>query len=92
MRYRVRMHVRTNLLLPSDLVAEVDAIAGPRGRSRYVTKALEREVRRDRWWVEAQRTAGGWTAESHPQFETSEQVREWVRAGRAEGTEPWADD
>ena len=39
--YAVRMSVRTNLLLSEDLVKEVDHIAGPRGRSRYVAEALE---------------------------------------------------
>lgn len=40
--------VRTNLTLPADLLAEVDVIAGPRGRSRYVAEAVVQRVRRDR--------------------------------------------
>ena len=83
------MNVRTNLLLPGDLVAEVDAVAGPRGRSRYVAQAIERQLRRDRWWAAAQAVAGAWTADSHPEFATSEAVQEWVRAGRADGSDPW---
>ena len=86
------MHVRTNLLLPADLVAEVDAVAGPRGRSRYVAAALERQLRRDRWWAAAQRSSGAWTAASHPQFATPELVQAWVRASRAEGTDHWDED
>ena len=39
-RHPVRMNVRTNLLLPKDLVDEVDRFAGQRGRSRYVAEAL----------------------------------------------------
>ncbi len=89
MRYCVRMNVRTNLLLPADLVAEVDAVAGPRGRSRYVAEALERQLRRDRWWAAAQAAAGAWSAETHPQFATPGDVLEWVRASRAEVTVPW---
>jgi predicted transcriptional regulator len=87
--YRVRMNVRTNLLLPKELVAEVDRVAGPRGRSRYVADALERQLRRDRWFAAAQATAGAWA--DHPLFPTDESVVEWVRAGRAEGTDPWDD-
>ena len=89
--YRVRMNVRTNLVLPAELVAEVDAVAGPRGRSRYVAEALERQLRRDRWWAAAQAAAGAWTTESHPEFATPEDVAAWVRASRAEGTDPWGE-
>ncbi|TAL13090.1 MAG: CopG family transcriptional regulator [Chloroflexota bacterium] len=39
---------RTNLTLPEELLAEVDAIAGPRGRSRYVADAVAQRVKRDR--------------------------------------------
>ena len=81
------MNVRTNLLLPEDLVAEVDRFAGPRGRSRYVAEAIEQRLRRDRWWAAAQATAGAW--KDHPLFPTDESVVEWVRAGRAEGHDPW---
>lgn len=39
---------RTNLTLPEDLIREIDAIAGPRGRSRYVADAVAQRVKRDR--------------------------------------------
>jgi metal-responsive CopG/Arc/MetJ family transcriptional regulator len=39
---------RTNLTLPEELLAEVDELAGPRGRSRYVAEAVAQRVRRDR--------------------------------------------
>lgn len=39
---------RTNLTLPEDLLRQVDEIAGPRGRSRYVADAVAQRVRRDR--------------------------------------------
>jgi len=90
--YDVRMTVRTNLLLPRDLIADVDAVAGPRGRSRYVAAAIERQLRRDRWWAAAQEVAGAWTASSHPEFATSEMVQEWVRAGRVDRHDPRSGD
>lgn len=39
---------RTNLTLPEDLLRQVDEIAGPRGRSRYVAEAVQQRVKRDR--------------------------------------------
>lgn len=85
MRILVRMNVRTNLLLPKDLVDEVDRYAGPRGRSRFVAEALIERLRRERLREAVERTAGAWS--SHPEFQTAEDVVAWVRARRAEETE-----
>jgi hypothetical protein len=82
------MNVRTNLLLPEDLVKEVDHFAGPRGRSRYVAEALEARLKRDRLREAIDSTAGVW--KDHPLFPTDESVVEWVRAGRRETFDPWA--
>ena len=88
--YRVRMNVRTNLVLPEELVDTIDEIAGPRGRSRYVAEVLARQVQRDRWYAAAKATAGAWR--DHPLFPTDESVVEWVRAGRRDARDPWAED
>ena len=81
------MTVRTNLLLPEELVAAVDEIAGPRGRSRYVAEALEAKVRRDRLRTAIDETAGAW--KDHSLFPTSESVVEWIREGRRDRYDPW---
>ncbi len=86
----MRMNVRTNLLLPEELVKDVDHFAGPRGRSRYVAEALEAKLRRDRLSEAIESTAGVW--KDHPLFPTDELVVEWVRAGRVQTRDPWADD
>ena len=39
--------VRTNITLPEETLALVDAVAGPRGRSRYIADVVSRQVRRD---------------------------------------------
>ena len=88
MCHRVRMNVRTNLLLPKDLVDEVDHFAGTRGRSRYVADALRARLRRDRLGEMIDKTAGVLRPEDYPEWSTSEQVVEWVRARRAESTDP----
>jgi predicted transcriptional regulator len=85
------MAVRTNLLLPDDLVAEVDRIAGPRNRSRYVAEAVAARVRRDRLKEVWDRSFGMLKAEDHPEWATSEMVVEWIRALRAEETDPGPD-
>jgi Arc/MetJ family transcription regulator len=49
---------RTNVTLPAELLAQVDELAGPRGRSRYVADAVEKQVRRDRQRKVFAETAG----------------------------------
>jgi hypothetical protein len=49
---------RTNVTLPAELLAEVDELAGPRGRSRYVADAVARQVKRDRQRKVFEATAG----------------------------------
>jgi len=39
---------RTNVTLPEELLRQVDELAGPRGRSRYVAEAVASQVKRDR--------------------------------------------
>ena len=38
---------RTNITLPEELLRQVDELAGPRGRSRYLAEAIARQVRSD---------------------------------------------
>ena len=81
------MNVRTNLLLPKDLVEEVDHFAGQRGRSRYVAEALRAKLRRDRLREAVARTAGVLRVEDYPEWSTSDKVVEWVRERRSEVTD-----
>jgi hypothetical protein len=83
------MNVRTNLMLPEELVAAVDVVAGPRGRSRYVAEVLARQIKRERWYVGLKAAAGAW--EDHPLFPNDDSVAEWVSAGRRESHDPWTD-
>jgi metal-responsive CopG/Arc/MetJ family transcriptional regulator len=84
----MRMNVRTNLLLPKELVDEVDHFAGERGRSRYVAEALRARLKRDRLKEVIEQTAGVLRPEDYPEWSTSEKVVEWVRARRSETTDP----
>ena len=88
MRKDVRMAVRVpvNMTLPKDLVEQLDEIAGPRNRSAFVEDAVRYRLRREqmrRAWENARGIL-----KDHPDFPTSEAVVEWVRARRAEKTDP----
>ena len=75
---------RTNLTLPEDLLAEVDALAGPRGRSRYVADAVAQRVKRDKLG-KAIREAAGILAGTPYQM-TRDEVAAWVDGLRSEET------
>lgn len=85
------MRIATNLMLPAELVAEIDRIAGPRNRSRFFEEAARARLRREQLRVAVEASAGAWRVEDYPEFATSEMVAEWVRARRAEVTDPEAE-
>jgi len=79
------MGVRTNLLLPEDVIEGLDRVAGPRGRSRYVAEAVRERIRRDERWAAMRAAAGSWR--DHPEFPTDQSVVDWVRRLRREETD-----
>ncbi|HET9498108.1 MAG TPA: hypothetical protein VFP83_07260 [Candidatus Limnocylindria bacterium] len=76
---------RTNLTLPEDLLAEVDAIAGPRGRSRYVAEAVAQRVKRDKLGKAIRDTAG--IMVGTPYQMNRDQVTAWIDFLRTEETD-----
>jgi hypothetical protein len=50
--------VRTNITLPEETLALVDAVAGPRGRSRYIADVVAKQVRRDNARIVFEKYAG----------------------------------
>jgi metal-responsive CopG/Arc/MetJ family transcriptional regulator len=76
---------RTNLTIPEDLLAEVDELAGPRGRSRYVAEAVAQRIRRDRLG-RAIADAEGSLARGSLQM-SRRQVSAWIERLRSEETD-----
>jgi len=73
---------RTNLTLPEELLAEVDALAGPRGRSRYVAEAVAQRVKRDKLGEAIRSSAGAMSHEGSVM--SREEVSAWVEQMRSE--------
>jgi metal-responsive CopG/Arc/MetJ family transcriptional regulator len=76
---------RTNLTLPAELMAEVDALAGPRGRSRYVAEAVAQRVKRDKLGRAIRDTAGIMVGK--PGWMSPDEVVAWVDFLRNEETD-----
>jgi metal-responsive CopG/Arc/MetJ family transcriptional regulator len=89
---RMTMRVPTNLMLPPDLVAQIDEVAGPRNRSRFIEEAARAKLKREQLRLAIERSVGVLKAEDYPEWATSEMVVEWVRKIRAEETDPGPED
>ncbi len=76
---------RTNLTLPVALLAEVDELAGPRGRSRYVADAVAARVKRDKLGKAIRETAG--IMVGTPGWMSPDEVVAWVDFLRSEETD-----
>jgi hypothetical protein len=86
---------RAHIVMPADLIAEIDAEVGPRGRSRYVQEAVEEKLRRQKLLKSLEELAGSLASYSIPGWESSEAAAEWVRAlrrGEPVGVAQKADD
>jgi hypothetical protein len=70
--------------LPAELLDEVDQIAGPRGRSRYVAEAVAQRVRRDRLGRAIRETAGA--MRGRPGWMSPDETVEWIDHLRSEET------
>jgi predicted transcriptional regulator len=77
---------RTNLTLPEDLLQQVDEIAGPRGRSRYVAEAVAQRVKRDRLRRAIDNAFGSLVPEGGRPM-TRDEVSAWVAEQRSEETD-----
>lgn len=77
---------RTTVTIPEALLAEVDRLAGPRGRSAFVSEAIEARVKRERLRLALDRSRGIYVGT--PFQMTSDEVYRWVREQR-EGPDPW---
>lgn len=75
---------RAHLVLPEDLIAEVDRVAGKRKRSSFVEAAIREKLARRRMSIALEKCAGILDLASHPEWGTPEGVSEWVRASRRE--------
>ena len=69
------------MILPVELVADIDKLVGKRGRSAFITEVAQREIKLRRQREVLRETAGAWKAENHP--ELAEGAAAWVRQMRS---------
>ena len=68
---------RAHIVLPDDLLAEVDALVGARGRGAFLTEVIREAVNRRRLLQILGDTEPIWRDEDHPELAQGSEA--WVR-------------
>ena len=74
--------MRAHVVLPEEMIEEIDRVAGKRGRSRFIEEAVADKLRRARLLKALHETAGMLNAEDYPEWSTPEKVSQWVHDNR----------
>ena len=72
---------RYSVILPVDVVADIDELVGKRGRSAFLTELAQREIKLRRQREALQEAAGSWMTKDHP--ELAKGAAAWVNKIRA---------
>ena len=72
---------RAHVVLPVDLVADIDKLVGKRGRSAFLAELAQREIKIRRQREALREAAGAWKDEDHP--ELAQGAAAWIEQIRA---------
>jgi len=72
-------HMRMHIELDDALIQELDAVTGPRGRSAFVRRAIERALEQERRWRALDEAAGALADVGH---DWDGDTAAWVRDQR----------
>ena len=72
---------RAHVILPIEVVADIDKLVGKRGRSAFLTEIARREIKIRRQREVLHETAGAWKSEDHP--ELAQGSAAWVQQIRS---------
>ena len=73
---------RTHVVVPEELIREVDRLSGKRKRSQFIVRAIKKEIQRLNYISAVRETAGIWEEEDHPELKDGSE--NWVRKLRDE--------
>lgn len=76
------MSRRAHVILPVDLVADIDKLVGKRGRSAFLTEVAREEIQRRQQRNALHDASGAWKDDDHP--ELTDGSAAWVRQMRSE--------
>jgi hypothetical protein len=74
---------RAHIVIPTDLLREIDEIVGPRGRTAFLLEAAQEEVRRRKLLRFLESAEPAWREADHPGFKRKDSAA-WVNKLRQE--------
>jgi hypothetical protein len=66
-----------HIVLPDDLIAEIDSLVGPRGRSAFLVETAQAELRRRKLLAFLRSDEPAWPTHNHPELSSGSAA--WVR-------------
>jgi hypothetical protein len=76
------MKMKAHLVLPREMLEEVDQIAGKRRRSLFIAEATREKLEKERFLKTLEETKGVWSDKNHPELKTPKDVERYVREKR----------
>ena len=76
---------RAHVILPVDVVADIDKLVGKRGRSAFLAELAQREIKLRRQREALRDAAGAWKDEDHP--ELAHGAAAWISRIRSLGSD-----
>jgi hypothetical protein len=73
---------RAHIVLPQDLIEEIDRVVGPRGRSAFLVETARAELRRRRLLNFLRDEQPAWKEKDHPELAAG--AGAWVQSVRSE--------
>ena len=70
---------RVHVVIPDDVLKDIEELAGKRGRSRFIAEAVAARAYKEKMLRVLREGAGSIDASRHPEWATTEKVAEWVR-------------
>ncbi|HZQ52331.1 MAG TPA: hypothetical protein VFB14_09050 [Bryobacteraceae bacterium] len=65
---------RAHIVLPEDLLAEVDRLVGENGRNAFLAELVRHEVQRRNLLTALREARGSWKGEDHPELQEGSEV------------------
>jgi metal-responsive CopG/Arc/MetJ family transcriptional regulator len=76
------MKTKAHLVLPREILEEVDQIAGKRKRSLFIAEATREKLQKERFLRTLEETQGAWSDKNHPDLKTERDVEQFVSEKR----------
>jgi metal-responsive CopG/Arc/MetJ family transcriptional regulator len=74
--------MRAHVVLPEEMIEEIDRVAGKRGRSKFIEEAVHEKLALKRQREAIAKARAGAFRIANPDWSTPQKVSEWVHEGR----------